>query len=230
MRRGRSCGEPGELRKLPLPCDVLRTGLRQPIAFAARNPYWRRAWVRYWTKRRVALDWQEGHRQISNIPTLPFRGCHMHPAIQITAYPAGRDQFRAMVGDRVIVVSDQPFEDAARVLLAEVTPATPIVMHYLGQGYERSTVGAVAGPPKARKPQAGPASGTSAGRRSRERAPGRPEWTRRGYSVAHRFARGGDGGASGSLRISPCQQFPTAIPIKSPTKSDFEFHNSNPPR
>jgi hypothetical protein len=67
-------------------------------------------------KRRVAL------------PTI-IRGRHMRPAIQITAYPAGRDQFRAMVGDRVIVVSDQPFEDAARALLAEVSPATPIVMH-----------------------------------------------------------------------------------------------------
>jgi hypothetical protein len=70
----------------------------------------------------------------------------MRPAIQITAYPAGRDQFRAMVGDRVIVVSDQPFEDAARALLAEVSPATPIVMHHLGRDYEESTVGAVARP------------------------------------------------------------------------------------
>jgi hypothetical protein len=33
-----------------------------------------------------------------------------------------------------------------RALLAEVSPATPIVMHHLGRGYERSTVGAVAGP------------------------------------------------------------------------------------
>jgi hypothetical protein len=79
----------------------------------------------------------------------------MRPAIQITAYPAGRDQFRAMVGDRVIAVSDQPFAAAARVLLTEhVDPATPIVMHQLGRGYKRSTVGAVAGPKvtKRRKP------------------------------------------------------------------------------
>jgi hypothetical protein len=69
----------------------------------------------------------------------------MRPAPQVTAYPAGQDQFRAMLGDRVIAVSDQPFAAVARVLLAErVDPATPIVTHYLG-GYARSTVGAVAG-------------------------------------------------------------------------------------
>jgi hypothetical protein len=97
----------------------------------------------------------------------------MRPAIQIIVHPAGRDCYRAMLGDRVLAVSDEPLQAAARVLLAEkVDPATPIVCRRIGQADERSTVGAVAGPPKARKTQAGPASGTSASRRSRERAPG----------------------------------------------------------
>jgi hypothetical protein len=88
----------------------------------------------------------------------------MRTAIQITAYPAGRNQFRAMVGDRVIVISDQPFEDAARALLAEVSPATPIVMHHLGRGDEESTVGAVARP---KGDEAGPTP-ARAGRRRRK--------------------------------------------------------------
>ena len=69
----------------------------------------------------------------------------MRPALQITVYPAGRDQFRAMVGGRIIAVSDEPLRDAARALLAEkVDPATPIVMRGPGKGFARSTVGAVA--------------------------------------------------------------------------------------
>jgi hypothetical protein len=77
---------------------------------------------------------------------------HMRPALQITVFPAGRDCFRAMVGDRVVAVSDEPLRDAARTLLAEkVDPATPIVCRRMGQADERSTVGAVAGPPKARR-------------------------------------------------------------------------------
>jgi hypothetical protein len=47
--------------------------------------------------------------------------------------------------------------------------------------------------------------------------------------LTNRYARGGDGGANGSLRISSCRQFPIAIPIKSPTKSEtaiLNFHGS----
>jgi hypothetical protein len=76
----------------------------------------------------------------------------MLPALQITVYPAGRDQFRAMVGGRVVAVSDQPFQAAARVLLSEnVDPATPIVCRRIGRADERSTVGAVAGPKATRR-------------------------------------------------------------------------------
>jgi hypothetical protein len=68
-------------------------------------------------------------------------------ALQITVYPAGRDQFRAMVGGRVVAVSDQPFKAAAQVLLSEnVDPATPVVCKHIGRADERSTVGAMAGP------------------------------------------------------------------------------------
>jgi hypothetical protein len=73
-------------------------------------------------------------------------------AIQIIVQPAGRDCFRAMLGDRVLAVSDEPLQAAARVLLAEnVDPATSIVCRRIGHADERSTVGAVAGPPKARR-------------------------------------------------------------------------------
>jgi hypothetical protein len=37
----------------------------------------------------------------------------MLPALQITVYPADRDQFRAMAGGRVVAVSDQPFQAAS---------------------------------------------------------------------------------------------------------------------
>jgi hypothetical protein len=71
----------------------------------------------------------------------------MRSAIQITVYPAGRDQFRVMVGGRVLAVSDEPLKAAARVLLAEkADPATPIMCRRIGQADERSTVGAAAGP------------------------------------------------------------------------------------
>jgi hypothetical protein len=74
-------------------------------------------------------------------------GHHMRPAIQIIVHPAGRDCFRAMLGDRVLAVSDEPLQAAARVLLAEkVDPATPVVCRRIGQADERSTVSAVAGP------------------------------------------------------------------------------------
>jgi hypothetical protein len=79
-------------------------------------------------------------------PALPFQQATMRSAIQITVYPAGRDQFRVMVGGRVLAVSDEPLKAAARVLLAEkVDPATPIVCRRIGRADERSTVGAVAG-------------------------------------------------------------------------------------
>jgi hypothetical protein len=86
----------------------------------------------------------------------------MRPAIQIIVHAAGRDCFRAMLGDRVLAVSDEPLQAAARVLLAEkVDPATPIVCRRIGQADERSTVGAVAGPKVTRrlKPPASQSSG-----------------------------------------------------------------------
>jgi hypothetical protein len=53
----------------------------------------------------------------------------MRPALQITVYPAGRDQFRAMVGGGVVAISPEPLAAAARALLAErVDPRTPLVM------------------------------------------------------------------------------------------------------
>jgi hypothetical protein len=91
----------------------------------------------------------------------------MPPALQITVFPAGRDQFRAMVGGRIIALSDEPLRDAARALLAEkVDPATPIVCRRMGQADECSTVGAVAGPPKARRDKP-PASRSPRGSGSR---------------------------------------------------------------
>lgn len=76
----------------------------------------------------------------------------MLPALQITVYPAGRDQFRATVGGRVVAVSDEPFQAAAQVLLSEnVDPATPIVCRRIGRAEERSTVGAMAGPEVTRR-------------------------------------------------------------------------------
>jgi hypothetical protein len=91
----------------------------------------------------------------------------MQTALQITVFPAGRDQFRAMVGGRIIAVSDEPLRDAARALLVEhVDPATPIVCRRMGQADERSTVGAVAGPPKARRLRP-PASQSAGGSGSR---------------------------------------------------------------
>jgi hypothetical protein len=94
----------------------------------------------------------------------------MRPALQITVYPAGGDQFRAMVGGRIIAVSDEPLRDVARALLAEnVDPATPIVCRRMGQADERSTVGVVAGPPKARRDKP-PASQSPRGSGSRGQA------------------------------------------------------------
>jgi hypothetical protein len=86
----------------------------------------------------------------------------MRPALQITVYPAGGDHFRAMMGDRILAVSAEPLQAAARVLLTErVDPRTPLIVRQLGKGRMRSTVGAVAGPPKARrtKPPASQPSG-----------------------------------------------------------------------
>jgi hypothetical protein len=79
----------------------------------------------------------------------------MRPAIQIIVQPAGRDCFRATVGDRVLAVSEEPLQAAARMLLAEkVDPATPIVCRRIGQADERSTVGAAADPKGTRRVKA----------------------------------------------------------------------------
>jgi hypothetical protein len=76
----------------------------------------------------------------------------MRPTIQIIVRPAGRDYFRAMLGDRVLAEGLEPVQAAARVLLDEkVDPATPLVCRRIGRGDERSTVGAVAGPKATRR-------------------------------------------------------------------------------
>jgi hypothetical protein len=100
----------------------------------------------------------------------------VRPALQITVYPAGADHFRAMMSDRVLAVSPEPTQAAARVSRNErADPSTPLVMRRLGKGCMRSTVGAVAGAPKARqlKPPAAQSSRGSSSRGQADPAPNR---------------------------------------------------------